>query len=136
MPSIVVTGEWYRRPWLSGAVGDLHPGIEDTHLRPVGLVLLDEGEMPRVGLVGVVRRLVGEDDVQGDVVLAVVHGPGELVTPAPGGEEKRTGMTREFVETGLNQPLCLLGGSVDDGEVDVVGQWHRCSLTLKRGNLR
>ena len=44
----------------------LHDGVEDAHLSPVRLVLLDELDVARRVLVAVVRRLVLKDDVQGD----------------------------------------------------------------------
>ena len=44
-----------------------HVGIKDPDPVPIRLVGVDELDVPRMGLIGVVRDAAVEDDVQGDV---------------------------------------------------------------------
>ena len=67
----------------------LHVRVEDPHQLPVRLVFLDELLMRRGILVGVVGGLRVEDDVQGDVEVAVVDRAGQLVVERAAGEEER-----------------------------------------------
>src|SRR5512132_3816818 len=58
--------------WVESKLYLFDQRIEDPHLRPVVLHLGDKAVVRWVVLVRIVGRAVGEDDVQGDVEVAVV----------------------------------------------------------------
>src|SRR5581483_6019130 len=100
-------------------------------------------------LVGVVRGLAVEDQVQAHVELEVVDRPAQLRGPRATGEVNRTRVAGEVLLARLDEPVPGGGGGVAEGEVDVVreqglghgrsslgegeGDTHRCVYRISDG---
>src|SRR5262245_46883373 len=103
-----------------GARSLVDDGVEDADFLPVFFVFLDELLVAFVVLVLVVSCLVLEDQVQGDVKVAVVDRAVEVLAANASGEVNRAVVLGQVLVTGLDEFLLGLGGIVLEGEVDHV----------------
>src|SRR5579864_3323642 len=81
--------------------------IKDPHLPPVGLILGDELQVGRIGLIGIMGRTAREDNMQTYVEIADIDRPGQL---------RFYPSASEIADAGLH------------GEVLFAGRNHRCHI--------
>ena len=96
--------------------------VKDPDVAPVGLELLDELQVIGDDLIDIVRRLVGEIDVQSDVVHAVIHRTSEFVPDGSSRKELHAGVVLQVLVTSCDQSLDLRGRGIFEREKDVVCQ--------------
>jgi hypothetical protein len=102
------------------SAGRFNPRVEHANGCPVIALFLDELGVFRSRLVLVVGGFVGEDDMEGDVEVAVVDFPIELIREHAGGEPDGPGMIGQVVLASGDQGLLGYGGRILKFEEDVV----------------
>src|SRR5262245_52482646 len=97
-------------------------GVEHADTLPVRLVLLDELDVPRGLLVGVVRLAAIENDLQSDVEIDLIDGASQIGHERSGGEENRSRMPGEILAARLDHLLDGGGGAILEREIDHVAE--------------
>ena len=94
------------------------------------LVLFDELQMLRVGLVGIVMPAAGEDEMQRHVKIHVIDIAVQIFLDDARREVDRALMIRQVLVAGGNECLAIFGRVLGQCEEDHVGEMGLSSLDL------
>jgi hypothetical protein len=112
-----------------GTIWDLsvHDGIEYAGATPEVLIFCNELVMPWRILIAIVAGLVGEDDMQSDVKIAVVHLALQVLGNFAAGEENGARMIRQVFFAPGDQLFAIRHRFFREREKDIVSK-HAYSI--------
>ena len=104
------------------------PRVEHPYVPPVALVLFNKGQVIRGDLIQIVRRFVGEHDMQRDMIHAVVDRTGELIPNCSRREEDHAGLHLQILLAGVHEGCDLGWRGIFKSEKDIVSEHVRSPM--------